>query len=107
MAGYTAWYGKKRKALDDREKELIAALEAGSSAAALAELADKIRAAQVRALRSKRAQLAPSERNAKAVANLDREIAYWVGLSREVIIDGYRTGKLVGHRSAASRRAVK
>jgi len=107
MAGYIAWYGKKREALAEREKELIAALQVDSSDAALAELAEDVRAAQVRALRSKRAELRPFERNAKAFANLDREIAYWLGLSAEAIIAGYRSGKLVGHGPTTSRRAVK
>ena len=70
----------------------------------LAAVAEEVRAAQVRALKSKRAQLPPRETYAAAVANLDREIQFWVGLSVDQIIDGYRTGELKGHRSAAVRR---
>ena len=90
MASYIGWYGKKRAALARFERELVGMLQKDANATTLAEQAERVRAAQVRALRSKRAQLPPAERNAAAVANLDWEIAYWLGLPLDVIIDGFR-----------------
>jgi hypothetical protein len=107
MANYIAWYGKKRERLLERENDFSALLQGGAEASKLAEAAKELRAAQVRALRSKRAQLPPSEKNATAVANLDCEIAFWQALSVEDVIGGYRTGKLKGYRAPAVKRAAR
>ena len=107
MANYIAWYGKKREYLIERERKFVTLLQKDADKSRVAESAEEVRAAQVRALKSKRAELRPSEKNAVAVANLDREIAFWLGLSVEEIIDGYRTAKLKGHRSTAIRRATR
>src|SRR5689334_9755279 len=97
MANYIAWYGKKRQHLLEREREFSLLLQHEADADKIADAAQEVRAAQVRALKSKRAQLGPS-------ARLDREIEFWLGLSVEQIVDGYRSGKLRGHRSTAVRR---
>ena len=45
MAGYVAWYGKKREALADRERELITLLGRGADARVLAKIAESVRVA--------------------------------------------------------------
>ena len=107
MAGYIPWYGKKREHLMEHEREFVALLQSGADSLKVAEGAEEVRALQVRALKSTRAELPPSERNATAVANLEREIAFWLALSVEEIIDGYRTLKLKGYRARAVRRATR
>ena len=105
MANYIAWYGKKREHLIERERDLAALLKSEAEASRIAGAAEEVRAAQIRALKSKRAELPPSEKNARAVANLDREIEFWLGLTANEIIVGYRTGKLRGHRSKIVRES--
>ena len=107
MANYIPWYGKKRERLIERDRAFVALLQGETDPAKLAGAAEAVRAEQVRALRSKRAQLPPSEKNAAAVANLDREIAFWLALTAEAIIDGYRAGNLSGHRSRAAKHAAR
>ena len=107
MANYIAWYGKKRAKLAEREREFLELLRGGASGSKLEAAAEEVRAAQVRTLKSRRAELPPYERNAAAVANLDREIEFWVGLSVAEVIDGYRTGNFKGYRSPAVRRAAR
>src|SRR5439155_9529633 len=107
MARYIPWFGKKRENLAERERELTALLENETDRAKLAKKADEVRADQVSALKSKRGQLAPSEKNAIAVAHLNREIKFWLDLTVEEIIEGYRTGALKGHRSTAVRRSTR
>jgi hypothetical protein len=107
MASYLAWYGKKRQRLVEHEREFAALLQKETDVARLAGSVEMVRAAQVRALKAIRGRLSPSEKNAVAVANLDREIRFWLGLSVEEVIEGYRTGKLRGLRAAAARRASK
>lgn len=106
MASYVPRYGKKRERLAELERELTALLQTEAEAARVAEAAQAVRAARVRALKAKRAELAPSEKNTVAVENLEREIQFWLWLPVEQVIDGYRTGKLRGHRAAAVRRAI-
>ena len=107
MAGYIAWYGKKHEQLIEHEREFLALLQSDADPSGVAEAAEEVRAAQVRALKARRAVLKPSEKNAVAVANLDHEIAFWLGLPVKDIVGGYRTGKLKGHRSLAVRRASR
>jgi hypothetical protein len=106
MANYIAWYGKKRERLLERERDFLALLQTDTTESKLAEGAEEVRAAQVRAMKAMRAELPPSEKNARAVANLDQEIAFWTALSAGDVIDGYRTGKIKGHRSTAVRQAA-
>jgi hypothetical protein len=101
MANYIAWFGKKRERLLDCEREFLSLLRGESDSTKVAKAADAVRAAQIRALKSKRAQLPPAEKSAIAVAHLKREIEFWQKLSSRQIIDGYRSGKLKGHRSTA------
>jgi hypothetical protein len=105
MATYIAWYGKKLEGLAQHEREFIDLLHSEPDATRLAEAAEEVRAAQIRALKAKRAQLVPSERNTRGFKNLEREIAFWLHVPVQTIIDGYRSEKLRGHRSAAVRRA--
>jgi hypothetical protein len=62
MASYLPWYGKKRQHLAEYEREFVAFLQTGATDSRLAKAAEKVRAAQVRALKAKRAQLPPSEK---------------------------------------------
>ena len=90
MAGYIPWFGKKRAKLQQREQEFMMALRECSDLSRLAELAEEIRAAQIRTLKSKRAQLPPSERNLAKVEELSREIAQWIDMPAESIVAKYR-----------------
>src|SRR5437763_1524139 len=107
MVSYLPWYGKKRERLAELEATFLAALQTATDAKRLHKSAETIRLAQIRALRAKRGQLARSEKNAVAVQNLNREIQFWLGLSVNQVIAGYRDGKLRGHRSSAVRRATR
>jgi hypothetical protein len=107
MANYIAWYGKKREHLIESERDFGALLQSQPDPSKMAEAAEQVRVAQIRALKAKRAELPPSEKNAAAVENLDREIEFWLALSVGEIIAGYQTGKLRGHRATATRRATR
>lgn len=107
MASYIPYYGKKRAALAACERAFAAAIQSEVNAAKLAQNAEQVRDAQVRALRAKLAQLAPSEKNALAIAHIDQEINFWKRLSTNAIIAGYRAGKLQGHRSSEVRRMAR
>jgi hypothetical protein len=106
MAGYIAWYGKKRDLLTGHEETLVALLQRGADTPRVAEAAEE-RAAQVRALKAKRAELKPSEKNAVAVANLDHEIEFWLALPIPGDQRRLSDRKLRGHRSSAVRRAAR
>ena len=106
MAGYVPWFGKKRERLLARERAFVDQLRSGADAKQLTEAADAVRLAHVRGLKAKRAQVPPLERNAAVVANLDREIEFWLGLSAAQVIDGYRDGTLRAHRATAVIRAT-
>jgi hypothetical protein len=105
VAGYIPWFGKKLERLAESERELAALLAASAGEAGLAEVAQAVRSAQIRALRAKRSQLPPSEKNAVAVSNLGHEIDFWQALSVADVIEGYRSGRLRGHRATAVRAA--
>ena len=107
MASYLPWFGKKREHLTEREREFEAILSVATADSQLAEAAEVVRASQVSALKAKRAQLAPSEKNAAAMDNLGREIRFWLALSVAEVIEGYRSGKLRGHRATAVREATR
>jgi hypothetical protein len=107
MANYIPWYGKKRARLADREHEFAALLLQETNETRLAEGAESVRAAQIRALKARRAQLAPAEKNAESVENLDHEIQSWLGLTGAEIIEGYRDGKLRGFRAPLVRRVSR
>ena len=61
MAGYVPWYGKKRACLVEHEKKFATLLQTTTEPDRLAEGAEIIRAAHVRALRASKACLAPKE----------------------------------------------
>jgi hypothetical protein len=98
MANYIAWFGKKRARLAECETQFAELLRLNASHSQIAEGADTIRAAQIRALKAKLAQLPPQEQYAVAVDNLNCEIQFWINLPAEELIEGYRSGKLGGHR---------
>jgi hypothetical protein len=104
MASYVPYYGKKRYRLAVHEREFAALLRTAASAPRLATGAERVRAAQVCALKAMRAKFPPSEANAVAVQNLDRQIQFWLALHTEEIIEGYRTGKLRAVRQTAAAR---
>ena len=104
MASYTPYYGKKRYRLAVHEREFAALLRKETNVSRLADGAENVRAAQVCALRARRAQLPPSETHAVAIENLDRKIQFWLALSVEEVIEGYRTGKVKAvHETAVQR----
>src|SRR6266542_4438524 len=103
MANYIAWYGKKRQRLAAHEREFAALLRSEKDASRLADGAERVRAAQVRALKSKRAQLSPSEKNAVAFGKLDSEIRFWLALTTEEVIGGYGTRSFKIHPTVERR----
>jgi hypothetical protein len=107
MASYIAWYGKKRARLAKHERKFTSLLLTTTDAARLADGAEIVRAAHVRALKAIRGQLAPRETNAEAFAKLDIEIQFWLALSAQELIEGYRTGNLKGHPPTSVRRRIK
>jgi len=106
MANYIPWYGKKRERLAEHERAFLPLLQNETDVKQLREAADTVRLAQVRALKAKRAQLPPSEKYAVAIANLDREIQFWLALTGDEVIEGYRSGTLRRHRATAVRRST-
>lgn len=96
MANYLAWHGKKRQRLKKRENRFESLLQTEKDPSKLAKAADEIRAAHVRVLKSRLAELSPSEKNAIAMENLNREIALWLALPTQEIIERYRTGRRGG-----------
>ena len=90
MAGYVLWHGKKRQLLARREQEFQAILQAETNTEKLKEWAEEIRAAQIRALKSKRAQLPPSEKNLEKVNELEREMEIWLHSPADSIIEIYK-----------------
>lgn len=104
MGSYIPWFGKKREALADCEREFLESLQTATSPEKLASVAERVRAAQIRALKAKGAQLVPLERNAVGREHILQEIQFWKRLSADEIIQGYRDGKLCGHRSSEARR---
>ena len=90
VASYVPWYGKKREKLAKHEREFAAILASGPDTKTMADCIEAIRAAQVRVLKAKREMLAPSERNAVAVANLNAKIERWRAMTGEKIIEEFR-----------------
>jgi len=104
MPGYIPGIGKRLEALAECERQFLEALASDPVPDKLAEVADQVRDAQIRALRAKAAQLVPSERNASGREHIMQEVRFWKRLTVDEIIQGYREGKLRGHRSQAVRR---
>lgn len=102
MASYIPWYGKKRERLAERERAFIALLKNETSGKQLTESAEAVRLGQIRALKAKRDQLAPCERNADADAHLQEELQFWLGITSEQLIEGYRSGAITKHLSMKS-----
>jgi len=92
MANYPAWYGKKRERLIQRLREFDVLLQNQPDPSELAEGAELVRAAKIRALKSRRAQLPPSERSASAIAKFDAEIQLWDRSTAEEVIQRCRDG---------------
>ena len=103
MANYIAWYGKKRERLAEHERAFLPLLQQETDLKQLREAADTVRLAHVRALKARRAELPPSEASAVAIANLNREIRFWLALTVDDVIEGYRSGVLRRHRATAVR----
>jgi len=107
MAGFVAWYGKKRLRLTEREEEFLDVLRRGASETDLAKAAETLRTAHIRALKEKRQKFAPSERNAALYAGIDDAIRWWSDLPTDAIVEGYRDPKRRRKMSSAVRRAAK
>ncbi len=106
MAGYVPWFGKKRERRRARERTFVDLLRSGADANQLNEGADAVRLAHVRELKARRAQVPPAEKNAAAVADLDRDIEFWMGLTAAEVIEGYGSGTLPAHHATVPGRAA-
>lgn len=91
MTSYIPWYGKKRERLAHREQKFIAILRTQSDPEKLRKSAEEIRAAQIRVLKSRRAQLPPSEKNLAKVEEIDHQIQKWLAAEVDSIIQDYRS----------------
>jgi hypothetical protein len=90
MASYVPWYGKKREQLAKHEREFVALLQNTADTRKLRKAAEIVRAAQVRALKAQLARLPASEKSADVIANLEREIQFWLELPLAAILEMYR-----------------
>lgn len=104
MASFVACYGKKRSRLAQREWEFLQLLRNGAGETAVAEAADTIRTAHVRALKEKRQKFAPAEKNAAVLADIEEAIRWWMNQPNHEIIEGYRDPKRRQQMSSAVRR---
>jgi len=105
MANYIPWYGEKKARLDELEHAFLTLLQEPTDLKRLREAGDAVRLAKVRALKARRAMLPPSEKVATAIANLDREIQFWLTLSADQVVEGYRNGSLRKFRVKGIRRS--
>jgi hypothetical protein len=96
MASFLPSYGKKHAHLAELEREFLRILGSRASDTELAEAAETIRCAQVRALKEKRQEFAPSENNARLFAEVDGQIKWWAELSNDGIVERYRDAKVRG-----------
>ncbi|HEX8325109.1 MAG TPA: hypothetical protein VF595_14490 [Tepidisphaeraceae bacterium] len=104
MAGYIPYFQKKLLRLTEQEQRLTELIAGNASAAELLDVAEQVRAARVRAIRSKQAELPPSERNAAQAKQFAELVQQWLGLSSEAIVEVYRLPER--QRSAAARKAT-
>jgi hypothetical protein len=74
MPNYVANYRKKLEMLERKKRVLVRLLERHGTDQQLAIAAEAVRAAQLRALEAKRAQIPPDEANAERLRRLDEEI---------------------------------
>jgi hypothetical protein len=107
MASFVAWYGKKRSRLEEREREFLEVLGSQASQARMAEAAETIRAAHIRALKEKRQKFAPSEKNSALYTKIEQAIRAWIDLPQDAIIEGYRNPDRRRKMSSSLRRAAK
>ena len=107
MASFIPWYGKKRTRLAQVEEQFRQTLARETDRARLAEAAEAVRTAQVRALKEKRQQFAPSEKNAIVLSQIEESIRSWRERSADSIIEGYRDPKRQRKMSATVRKAIK
>ncbi|HVT81154.1 MAG TPA: hypothetical protein VHM90_10900 [Phycisphaerae bacterium] len=91
MAWGANYYRKKAVQLLKHERELMSALQGGDETQVL-EAAEEVRAAQIRVLKSREAQLAQSEKSAAERAELAEKIREWKGLGVDKIIAAYKVG---------------
>src|SRR5687767_2154186 len=107
MASFVPYYGKKRFRLEEREDEFLEVLRSGASGTRVAEAAETVRTAHIRALKEKSQQFAPSERNAAILEEIERAIRWWTDLPNDAIVESYRDPKRRRKMSSAVRRAAK
>ena len=91
MANSIPWRPKKRQQLLAVEEEFTTFLTTCDNDRAIAAGAERVRQAIIVELRSRRAELPPSEKAGDAAAELSREIAYWTSVDAAQIVDRYRT----------------
>ncbi len=85
------YYRKKAKQLLKHERELLLAFQKGWDAVRVEAAAEEVRAAQIRVLKSRQAQIVASEKGAAERAAIEKEIGEWKGIPVEEIVAEYRT----------------
>ena len=107
MASFVARYSKKRTRLEEREAEFLEVLRSGASETCIAEAVETLRAAHIRALKEKRQNVAPSEKNSAIYAEIEEALRRWMNLPNDAIIEEYRDPQRRRKMSFAVRRTAK
>src|SRR3954462_3802483 len=107
MASFIPYYGKKRSRLAEREREFLEVLHSDASETRVAETAETVRIAHVRALKEKRQKFAPSEKNSALYGRIVQAIRWWMDLPTDAIIEGYRDPIRRRKMSSAASRAAE
>jgi hypothetical protein len=74
----------------ETEDEFLALLNDAAGTTRIAEAAETLRLAHIRALKEKRQSLAPSEKNAAIYGKIEAAIRQWTELPEDAIIEAYR-----------------
>ena len=92
MSNYLPHYTKKKQILEKRERELRHALKNRLGETKIRRAAERVRAAQVRALESALAQVPPSQeqRFEEKRTRLLADITPWKEVPLDALIDQYR-----------------
>jgi hypothetical protein len=103
MSNYVPNHQKKQRRLTEQEDRLTQLIAEKATTTELLNAAESVRAARVRAFRSKQAELPPCEKNSDRWQAFDEMIRHWLGLTSEAIVEAYRLPE--SQRSAAIRSA--
>jgi hypothetical protein len=91
MASFVPYYRKKSKQLAKHEGELLLLLQKKAERPKVLMAVEIVRAAHIRTVKSRIAQLPASEKSAAAIEKLENESETWLKLPQEAILDMYRT----------------